>query len=299
MIGWLLPGVAIGVVGMLIYQAVAYGSPWANAYQPWGQSLYRFPLFSPVYLFFKAPLPWNDISNSAILSGMLTDMRLWAGLFMIGLIIDRKNPLRLLLALIVVINVALYAVSVFSPRQFINMRYMLPALAAAYVLAADVMARALGRMSTRFLRVGLVSLVGVVCLGNLLVTVLPDLLSRNAGTAQAIQQVKETARLLPSNSVVLAYSLADSFILYGNLSVLNYRRVSAPDLSTRNVLVMQAIDKLICRGQPVYLVQDDESMFNSIYPDLAQHYKLQPNLTPLASYEIQLDTREQQCVSAE
>ncbi|HEY4720621.1 MAG TPA: hypothetical protein VII92_02140, partial [Anaerolineae bacterium] len=78
-------------------------------------------------------------------------------------------------------------------------------------------------------------------------------------------------------------------------SVLNYRRVTAPDLKTRNAMVMQAIDKLICRGQSVYLIQDDERLFNTIYPDLAQSYILQLNHTPIKSYEIQRDTRDQRC----
>ena len=292
---WLFPGIMVGVAGMLIYQATAYGSPWATAYQPWGQSLYNFPLFSPAYLFFRAPAPWSDISNSAILGGMLTDMHVWIALFVVGLMIDRKNPLRLLLALMVLVNVGLYAVSVFSPRQPINMRYLLPALAAAYILAASVLARLMQLLPARILRVGLVGLVSAICLGSLIFTTLPDLTQRNAGTALAIQQVEATAQTLPRHSVVLAYSLADSFILYGNLSVLNYRRVSAPNLNTRNMIVMQALDKMLCRGYSVYLVRDDDNLFNSIYPNLAQNYILKPNHTPIASYEIQLAPGNRRC----
>ena len=292
---WLLPGVLAGVAGMFIYQATAYGSPWANAYQAWGQNLYNFPLFSPAYLFFKAPAPWSDISNNAILSGMVADLGVCALLFLVALTIDRKNPLRLLLALIVVVNVALYALSVFTPRQFINMRYLLPALAAAYILAADVLARLLRRLPNRLLQAGLVGLVGIFCFGNLMGTVLPDLTRRNQGTANNIQLVEATAHSLASHSVVLAYSLADTFILYGDLSVLNYRRISAPDLSARNTLVIQAIGKLLCRGQPVYLIQDDDGLFNTLYPDLAQTYRLRLNHTPLPSYEIQLNERARHC----
>lgn len=292
---WLLPGIAVGIAGMLAYQAGAYGSPLANAYQPWGQSLYNFPLFSLSYLFLKSPAPWNDISNTAILSGMLTDMHIWSGLFIIGLVIDRKNPLRLLLALIVVVNVGLYAVSVFSPRQFINMRYLLPALVAAYVIAADVLARLMRRASTRVLQGMLLMVISIICVGSLFVTTLPDLASRNANSAGAIRQVIATAQALPAHPVVLAYSLADSFILYGKLSVLNYRRVAAPDLNTRNQLVIQAIDKMICRGQSVYLIQDDETLFDTIYPALAQKYILRLNHTPIPSYEIQSDSLQSRC----
>lgn len=292
---WLMPGIAAGAAGMLWYQVLAYGSPLANAYQPWGTSLYDFPLFSPTYLFFRSPRPWNDISSTAILTGMITELRIWAVVFLVGLVIDRKNPLRLLLALILVANVMLYAVSVFSPRQFINMRYLLPALAAAYMLAADVLARLMQRLSKRVLRAGVAGLVGVICLTNLWLTVLPDLNRRNTGTAAVIQQVQETARLLPPNSVVLAYALADSFILYGDRSVLNYRRVSAPDLAVRNTLVAQTITQLLCRGHAVYLIQDDERQFNSIFPDLSQAYNLQPKPAPLVMYELGLRLSDRRC----
>jgi hypothetical protein len=124
---------------------------------------------------------------------------------------------------------------------------------------------------------------------------LPDLTQRNAGTANAIRQVITTAQALPPHSVVLAYALADSFILYGNLSVLNYRRVPAANLAARNAIVLQAIDRLLCEGQSVTLVQDDDKLFNTIYPDLAQAYVLQPNHTPLKSYEIQRSPGNLQC----
>ncbi len=296
---WLLPGVVAGVAGMLLYQARAYGSPLANAYQPWGTSLYDFPLFSPAYLFFRSPRPWNDISSTAILTGMITELRIWAVVFLIGLVIDRKNPLRLLLALILVANVMLYAVSVFSPRQFINMRYLLPALAAAYMLTADVLARLMQRLSKRVLRAGVVGLVGVICLANLWLTVLPDLSRRNTGTAVVIQQVQETDRLLPPNSVVLAYALADSFILYGDRSVLNYRRVSASDLAARNTLVAQAVAQLLCRGHAVYLIQDDERLFNSIFPALTQEYAVEPKSAPLVTYELSLKPSDRRCALPE
>jgi hypothetical protein len=292
---YLLPGIVAGIVSMLVYQAGAYGSPLANAYQPWGQNFYAFPLFSLSYLLFRSPPPWSDISNSAIFSGLLTDMHIWIAAFIVGLLIDRKNPLRLLLALMFLANVGLYAVSVFTPRQFINMRYLLPALAAGYLLAADVLARLVRHCPTRVSQSALAGIVGVICLSNLVGITVPALTQRNTDTTNAIQQVIATAQALPPHSVVLAYSLADSFILYGNLSVLNYRRVIAPNLQARNIIVLQAIDKLLCDGQSVNLVQDDAGQFNTIYSVLAQKYALRPNRTPLISYAVRQIPRDQQC----
>jgi hypothetical protein len=279
-------GVLLGSVGMLAYNSCAYGSPWANAYQPWGQRLYDFPLFSPRYLFFKSPFPWNDWSGNAIVLGMFRDMSIWSVPFLMGMVIDRRNLLRLLLALVVAVNISLYALSVFTPRQFINMRYLLPALAAAYLLAADVLARLMVRFRSREARVLLFGVVLVMCAGNVWWNCLPDLVARNEGTANAVRVTMATAQELPSDSVVLAYNLADTFILYGNLSVLNYRHVVAPDVPTRNQVVAQAIVRLLCLNRPVYLVQDDQLLFNSLYPYLDHTFVLLPMATPLKSYRI-------------
>jgi hypothetical protein len=281
-------GVLLGSVGMLAYNASAYGSPLANAYQPWGQRLYDFPLYSLRYLFFKSPFPWNDWSSNAIVSGMFRDMSIGSVLFLMGMVIDRRNPSRLLLALVAVTNVLLYALSVFTPRQFVNMRYMLPALAAAYLLAADVLARVMARFLGREARVFVFGIVFVICAGRVWWNCLPDLAVRNEGTANAVRATIATARELPSGSVVLAYNLADTFILYGNLSVLNYRRVESPDVNTRNQVVAQAIVRLLCADKPVYLVQDDQLLFNSLYPYLDHRFVLLPMATPLKSYRIAL-----------
>ena len=71
-------GTMAGMLGLLLYQARAYGSPLANAYHPWGQSPYPFPLFAIRYLFVKAPAPWSDIAGQAIVEGMLRVHRMSA-----------------------------------------------------------------------------------------------------------------------------------------------------------------------------------------------------------------------------
>ncbi|MCU0500163.1 MAG: hypothetical protein MUC51_00090, partial [Anaerolineae bacterium] len=75
-------------------------------------------------------------------------------------------------------------------------------------------------------------------------------------------------------------------ILYGNRSVLNYRRIKASDLVARNQLVLDAIDRLLLAGKPVYLVRDDEGLFGSIYPDIERRYLLREVGTPLLAYQL-------------
>ena len=58
------------------------------------------------------------------------------------------------------------------------------------------------------------------------------------------------------------------------------------DLQTRNQLAMQAVNALLCKQKPVYLVQDDQALFNTIYPDLARRFALQRLSAPLTVYKI-------------
>jgi hypothetical protein len=278
----MLPGLCI----LLIYQAQAYGGPLTNAYQAWGHSLYDFPLFSIRYLFERAPLPWNDISSQAIAVGMLRDMSGWIALAFVGLTIRWRSPNHVMLAMVCALNIALYAVSVFTPRQFINMRYLLPALAVGYLFAAVALAWVLQRIRNMAMRVVLVSVVGIFCIGQLAFVVAPELVQRNQGTAQHTRAVVKTAESFARAPVVLAYNTADTFILYGRVSVLNYRRVDAPSIAERNRLVIDAIEKLLAENTPVYLVQDDEILFRSIYTDLTRHFALRQLQTPLTAYEI-------------
>jgi hypothetical protein len=278
----MLPGLCI----LLAYQAQAYGGPFTNAYQAWGHSLYGFPLFSVRYLFEKAPPPWNDISSQAIAAGMLRDMSVWLGLAFVGLAIRWRSSNRVMLAMVGVLNIALYAVSVFTPRQFINMRYLLPALAVGYLLAAVALAQVVQSLQRTAAHVVLVGVICVLCLGQLTFVIAPELVQRNHETAQTIEAVVKTTESLAKAPVVLAYATADSFILYGRVSVLNYRRVEAPSIAERNRLVFDAIEKLLAKNTPVYLVQDDMTQFRSIHTDLEHHFALTQLQTPITAYEI-------------
>ncbi len=293
-LGWMSLGLAPGIVGLLAYQARAYGGILATAYQPWGQRLYDFPLFAIKYLFVKAPPPWNDISSQAIAQGLWRDMHIWLLLAAAGLLLYRRHALAWLLALVGGANIAIYAVSVFTPRQFINMRYLLPALATGYLLAAAALAWVAMRMRHPITKALLTITVGLICINGLVQHTIPELSQRNAGTANAVRVTQATAQAFAPNSVVLAYNLADTFILYGERSVLNYRRIKAPDLATRNRLVLEAIERLLASGRSVYLVKDDEKLFGSLYPDIQQHYTLREMGTPLTAYELGLIGRSEQ-----
>jgi hypothetical protein len=284
--GMLSLGVLPGLLLMLAYQTRAYGAPFANAYQPWGQSLFNFPLFSIRYLVMRSPAPWNDVAIQAIGLGIVRDMHVWVVFALIGLWAARRDHYVQLIGLIALENVALYGLSVFSPRQFINMRYLLPALAMGYLLAAVGLAHWVRRLPSVTTKLVLVSATGVTCLAVLVGVVLPNLAERNAGTSHTISSVIGTAQTLPAGSVVLAYSLADSFILYGNVSVLNYRRIDAADLAARNEIAIRAVEDLLCMGRHVYLIRDDEPLFNSIYPALAKSFALRRGETLLESFEI-------------
>jgi 4-amino-4-deoxy-L-arabinose transferase-like glycosyltransferase len=285
-LGWLALGLAPGLVALLTYQARAYGAPLASAYSPWGQALYPFALFSPKYLFVTAPPPWNDISSHAIAQGLLRDMHIWLPLAIAGLVLSRRCGLAWLLALLAIGNIAIYSMSVFTPRQFINMRYLLPALAMGYILAAVPLAWVVNRRPERAVRAVLLAIIVLLSVGGLARYTLPELVKRNRGTDDVVSLVITTSRALPAGSVVLAYSLADTFILYGNASVLNYRRVEASTRQARNQLVLEAIARLLRAGKSVYLVKDDDNLFASIFPDIQARFKLRELSMPLTTYQL-------------
>jgi hypothetical protein len=143
-------------------------------------------------------------------------------------------------------------------------------------------------LRSKIAQTALVLLVVVFSISSLIHQTVPELISRNTGTSNTIKLVQSTAQAIAPNSVVLAYNLADTFILYGNRSVLNYRRIKAPDLVARNQLVLDAIDRLLLTGKPVYLVKDDEGLFGSIYPDIKRRYLLREVGTPLLAYQLSL-----------
>ena len=59
----------------------------------------------------------------------------------------------------------------FTTRRLPNERFILPALAAAYLLAADTLSRVLNRISRLPLRLGVIVAVLSICLAELCTTV--------------------------------------------------------------------------------------------------------------------------------
>lgn len=277
------PGVALGVVGVLLYQAQAYGGPLTSAYAAWGNDRYGVPLFSLRYLLERSPSPWNDYTLNAIVTGLAGEMGLWAVAALVSLMIDRRNPWRLLLAAIALTTMLIYGLSVFTPRT--NMRYMLSALAPAYLLAADVAARVIARLRPRAVQAVALVAVGAISAGQL-IGAWPTIEQRNAYAAYNVQAVVKTAQALPDRPVVLSYWATDLFALYSNASVLNYRKVSAPSLAERNQQVIQAIMQLQRLGLRVYLVRDDERMFNTLYPAVEAAFEVVTVQGPWPIYEI-------------
>ena len=65
------------------------------------------------------------------------------------------------------------------------------------------------------------------------------------GMTQYVSNVQELSLSLPADSVVLAYGTSSTFILYGNVSTLNYRRMEAVDTEDRIGKVMQAVQAFV------------------------------------------------------
>ncbi len=286
LIGWLLPGIMAGSGYLLFYQWQSYGGPFTNAYQAWGKPFWDSgPLFSLSYLIFKTPAPWNDYTLNFILEAFWLEMRLWVLVCLASLLINRHSSLKLLVALILLVTILIYGTSMFTTRRLPSERYLLPALGAAYLLTADVVSRLWYHAKWPSLRLGLGAAVLITSLAGLLQQ-LPALYDEYTGITQYVSSVKEMSQSLPVNSVVLAYGGSSTFILYGDVSALNYRRLEAADHGERIRKVTQAVQDLLSRGQSVYLFKDEEVWFNLIYPELEQSFILKAVSAPLPLFEV-------------
>ena len=111
---------------------------------------------------------------------------------------------------------------------------------------------------------------------------------RYAGITQYVNAVKELSLGLPADSVVLAYGASSTFILYGNVSALNYRRIEAVNTEDRLHQVVQAVQHLLALGYPVYLIKDDEAWFKQIYSPLDQAFTIKTMPAALPFFQITL-----------
>jgi 4-amino-4-deoxy-L-arabinose transferase-like glycosyltransferase len=286
LIGGLLPGVLLGGGFLIVYQWVSFGGPLTNAYQAWGKSYWESgPLFSLSYLLVRTPRPWSTYTLNFIVETLWTDLRLWSLVALAGLMVYRRSSLKLLLAGMLLLTILIYGTSMFTSRFVPSARYMLPALAMAYLLAADALSRFLNGFQQPALRVGLGVAVMGLCLAGL-AQQLPALQAEYSDKTEYINALQGVSRNLPADAVVLAYGASGPLILYGNISALNYRRLEATDNEDRFRKVTQAVQDLLSRDLPVYLIKDEESWFNLAYQALEKSFTVNPVPAPLPLYQI-------------
>gem|GEM_PF-2555127 len=282
----LAPGVLLGGVFLIIFQWVSFGGPLTNAYQAWGKSYWDSgPLFSLSYLLVKTPRPWNTYTLNFIVETLWIDLRLWSLVALAGLVVYRRSSLKLLLAAMLLLTILIYGTSMFTSRFVPSARYMLPALAMAYLLAADALSRFLTSLPQPALRFGLGIAVAGLCVARL-VQQLPALQAEYSDKTQYITAIQGSSRNLPADAVVLAYGASGPLILYGNVSALNYRRLEATDNEDRFRKVTQAVQDLLALDRPVYLIKDEEAWFNLAYQALEQSFTVTPVSAPIPLYQI-------------
>jgi hypothetical protein len=286
LIGGLLPGILLGGGFLMIYQWVSFGGPFTNAYQAWEKSYWDSgPLFSLSYLLVKTPRPWNTYTLNFIVETLWIDLRLWSLVALTGLVVYRRSSLKLLLASILLLTILIYGTSMFTSRFVPSARYMLPALAMAYLLAADALSRFLTNLPRPILRFALsVAVIGLCTVR--IAQQLPALQAEYLDKTRYITAIQASSQNLPPNAVVLAYGSSGPLILYSNVSALNYRRLEAVDNTDRFHKVTQAVRDLLALDRPVYLIKDEEAWFNLAYQALDQDFAIVPVPAPLPLYQI-------------
>ena len=120
----MLPGLCI----LLVYQAQAYGGPIVNAYQAWALACTISLCFQSSICLKSAATVERYQQSCDRRMGTLRDMSVWVGLAFVGLAIRWRSSSHVMLALVGALNIALYAVSVFTPLQFIRCAISCPPL---------------------------------------------------------------------------------------------------------------------------------------------------------------------------
>ena len=129
---------------------------------------------------------------------------------------------------------------------------------------------------------------------------LQDLTERNTGDAAHVDGVKRLVDGSESGAVFLAYGTNDAIAYYSQRVTLFYRRIPTWDPATGTHRwgkleppLVEAVNRLLERGEPVYYVQDSDPPFADSLNILRRHFDLSPQggTVPLV-YRIQRELVE-------
>jgi len=264
-----------GGLGILLFNALYYGGPLLTSYSP-ENGWYTFAPFSFSYALGPSP-----INGYSLIEAGTSLWRNFPGLILLapaGWFWLKEK--RLLSVLAVCFSVGLYAVYAFAPAD-VNSRFLIPVFP-FIVLGIAQGITALGtRLPAAWMRwAGSAALLLVILWG--VPAQLDALQQRNTAAANYVHVVENAASLTPEDAVIMSYALNDSLIMYGNRTVLNYRRIPQYDPEQEKIrydlyagCLTFLVDELLANGRPVYFIVDQVPSIYETLPLLESTYSLQ------------------------
>lgn len=272
---WLFWGI-LGVWGggVLLFNWLNYGGPFRTIYNSLALGAYPWPLFSATY--FWGASPAGGYSFYGIIRTLWRNFHLFLFLVLMGwgLMAGRTKVLSAGIALT---TFALYSVYAFAPVG-INGRFLLP----SFPFMCVAIGFALVRLGRKFLRSPrwrwLVAGVTAVLLLATFPTRIRTLQERNANDVAAVAFVQQLVAGTPENAVFIASQLNDLIAVYGQRSVLNYRRMVKANPETgefemqkAEACLVQTVDRLLEKGLSVYFLEEQDQNLSRI---MHQHFGL-------------------------
>jgi len=283
-VNWIFGAVVLaGVVGILLFNRSYYGGYLSTPYGP-EHGWYAWPAFSLRYAFGESPVGGQSMPATA--------RTIWSNFAWLLLpaawgVVRMRAPQRALLLGSVLVAGGLYSCYAFPP-QGVNARFLLPAfpfigLSAGYGLWCVPGVLQPHRRETG--GAGLWRVLGVVVIGLVMLVPLPghlrDIAARNAGDAAYVGDVKQLVADTDSDAVFLAYGTNDAIAYYGQRMTLFYRRIPPFDPATDTYRwdeleprLVEAVERLLEQGEPVYYVQDSDPPFADSLNVLNRHFDL-------------------------
>ncbi len=269
---WL--AVVVGLAAIPLFNHLYYGGALLTSYSP-THGWYPQPPFALAYA-----LGPSFVDGYSLRESLRT---LWAN-FPLTLLLAPAGwwllprGARLLVAAAVGFGLLPYAIYAFAPAG-INSRFLLPLFPFLCVAIAQLIAVALRRLNRPLrLAAGLALAIGVFLPVPGHVAALQE---RNAAARATIETVRAFTAGLEQDAVVLSYPYNDLIAVYGDRSVLNYRRIPASDadlgryrLEMLEPCVVGAVDRLLARAIPVYAVIEQPPSSWDTHAILQRHFTL-------------------------
>ncbi len=248
---------AAGVALIPLFNHVYYGGITLTSYSP-AHGWYPLPAFSLAYA-----LGPSFVDGYSLLESLKT---LWNN-FSIFLLLAPfgwwllPGGSRVLTAAAIAFGLLAYIFYAFAPAG-INMRFLLPIFPFIAILIAQFVVVGLRRLNRAPVTwaVGLSLVIGLcfIMAGHR-----NTLMNRDAGNRAVVALVQELSAPLEADAVVMSYAYNDMIAIYGNRSVLNYRRIPISDaeegryrLEMLEPCLVGSTRRLLDQSIPVYYVLD-------------------------------------------